>query len=136
MHLRGVIDRIEATVAARADEFRAMLRDAGFLVHDEGVRQCGIVTTTTGAPNGPSAQDLWETLTLHRINSSTTMEGSSRYDVEHRQPAADAASVGALHDDNRRTRRNRRDPRRLIAREHCAPEVVHENVGRTLAGWE
>jgi selenocysteine lyase/cysteine desulfurase len=78
------IDRIESTVAARADELRAMLRDAGFLVHDQGVRQCGIVTTTSGAPNGPSAQDLWDMLTLHWINSSITLEGSSRYDVEHR----------------------------------------------------
>ena len=78
------IERIEATVTARAAELRTMLREAGFVVHDEGIRQCGIVTTTSGTPDGPTAMDLSDVLTLHRINSSVTMEGSSRYDVERR----------------------------------------------------
>jgi selenocysteine lyase/cysteine desulfurase len=78
------IERIEATVTARAAELRTMLREAGFVVHDEGIRQCGIVTTTSGTPDGPTAMDLLDVLTLHRINSSVTMEGSSRYDVERR----------------------------------------------------
>ena len=78
------IDRIEATVTARAFELRALLRDAGFVVHDEGVRQCGIVTTTSGTPSGPSALELSAALSAHGFHSSTTMAGSSRYDVERR----------------------------------------------------
>lgn len=78
------IDRIEATVTARAAELRGLLRDAGFVVHDEGVRQCGIVTTTAGAPNGPTASELATALGANGFNSSTTMVGSSRYDVERR----------------------------------------------------
>ena len=77
------IDRIEATVAARADELRAMLRGAGFAVHDEGVRQCGIVTITSGAGEWPSG-GLWEMLTAHGINSSVTLVGSSRTTCERR----------------------------------------------------
>ncbi|MET0910064.1 MAG: aminotransferase class V-fold PLP-dependent enzyme [Ilumatobacteraceae bacterium] len=78
------IDRIEATVTQRAAELRGLLREAGFVVHDQGARQCGIVTTTSADPAGPSAQELWETLTRHGVNSSVTMVGSSRYDVERR----------------------------------------------------
>ena len=72
------IDRIEATVTARAAELRTLLRDAGFVVHDEGVRQCGIVTTTSGAPTGPTASELAAALSANGFNSSTTMAGSSR----------------------------------------------------------
>jgi selenocysteine lyase/cysteine desulfurase len=78
------IDRIEATVTARAAELRSLLRQAGFVVHDEGIRQCGIVTTTSGEPDGPTADELAAILTSHGVSSSTTMAGSSRYDVERR----------------------------------------------------
>lgn len=78
------IDRIEPTVAARAAELRALLREAGFEVHDEGIRQCGIVTTSSGRPDGPSAGEMRQLLTQHRINSSTTLTDSSWYDVERR----------------------------------------------------
>jgi selenocysteine lyase/cysteine desulfurase len=75
------IDRIEATVAARADQLRSMLADAGFTVYDEGLERCGIVTTATAAE--PSAQ-LQARLAEHRINATTTPPGSSRWDVERR----------------------------------------------------
>ena len=78
------IDRIEATVTARAAELRSLLRDAGFVVHDEGARQCGIVTTTSALAGGPSAEAMSAMLAQHRVNSSVTLAGSSRYDVERR----------------------------------------------------
>jgi selenocysteine lyase/cysteine desulfurase len=82
--LRWGIDRIEATVAARAAELRTMLRAAGFTVHDEGMRQCGIVTTSSGPNDRRSAVELRELLTRHGVNSSTTLTDSSLYDVERR----------------------------------------------------
>jgi selenocysteine lyase/cysteine desulfurase len=78
------IDRIEATVAARAAELRTMLRAAGFTIHDEGIRQCGIVTASSGRNDGRSAAELRELLTGHGVNSSTTLTDSSLYDVERR----------------------------------------------------
>ena len=75
------IDRIEVTVAERADQLRTMLTDLGLTVYDEGVQRCGIVTTAS--PKIASA-DLKAALSSHSINTSTTFAGSSRYDVERR----------------------------------------------------
>lgn len=75
------LDRIELTVAERANQLRTMLTDLGLTVYDEGVQRCGIVTTAS--PNIASA-DLRAALSIRSINASTTFAGSSRYDVERR----------------------------------------------------
>lgn len=75
------MDRIEPTVAARAETLRVMLRNAGFTVYDPGVHRCGIVTAA-GVRRG--ADELKTALAEHRINVSTTDVGSSRWDVERR----------------------------------------------------
>ncbi|MGI9644421.1 MAG: aminotransferase class V-fold PLP-dependent enzyme [Ilumatobacteraceae bacterium] len=75
------IDRIEPTIAARAETLRGMLRDIGFTVYDEGVDRCGIVTA---ASDLHSALDLQRMLGEQGINVSTTGIGSSRWDVERR----------------------------------------------------
>jgi len=75
------MDRIEATVAERAEELRSMLAEAGFEVYDEGVVQSGIVTTAT--PVVPSER-LQEILAEHHIAATYTEAGSSRWDVERR----------------------------------------------------
>jgi selenocysteine lyase/cysteine desulfurase len=74
-------DRIGATIAARAEELRVRLLDAGMAVHDEGLDRCGIVTTThpTVSSSAVAAQ-----LAASRINVSTTFPGSSRADTERR----------------------------------------------------
>ena len=77
-------DRIEATVIERAAQLREQLTDAGFRVYDQGVRQCGIVTIGSARTDGPTAEALAARLTEHRIQSSLTLAGSSRYDVERR----------------------------------------------------
>ncbi len=75
------IDRIEATVAARAEQLRSMLVDAVFMVYDEGLERCGIVTTASATE--PS--DLLQArLAEHRINATTTPATSSRWDVDRR----------------------------------------------------
>jgi len=75
------MDRIEATVTARAGQLRSMLIEAGFAVYDEGVERCGIVTTaTTSEPS----EHLAMRLAQHRINAATTAATSSRWDVERR----------------------------------------------------
>jgi selenocysteine lyase/cysteine desulfurase len=75
------LDRIQATVAARANELRATLIDAGFNVHDDGIAKCGIVTTTH--PTVPTA-DLMRKLAKQGINASTTSAGSARAHMEAR----------------------------------------------------
>lgn len=73
--------RIEPTVERRAGELRVMLDDAGFTVHDEGDVQCGIVTTSRA---GVDADALRERLAVNGVNCTTTMPGSSRWDVDRR----------------------------------------------------
>ncbi|HSL74300.1 MAG TPA: aminotransferase class V-fold PLP-dependent enzyme [Ilumatobacteraceae bacterium] len=75
------VDRVEATISARAAELRERLVEAGLTVWDEGAERCGIVTTTH--PSVPAAE-LQARLAAHRINSTTTPAGSSRWDVERR----------------------------------------------------
>lgn len=92
------IDRIEATVTARADALRARLADAGLVVHDEGVERCGIVTTTH--PD-VAADVLRERLAEHGVAVTTTPAGASRWDVERRNlPTLVRMSVHYLTTDD------------------------------------
>lgn len=75
------VDRIQATVVARAEQLRSMLVEAGFTVYDEGLERCGIVTTASATE--PSDQ-LQARLAEHRVNATTTPATSSRWDVERR----------------------------------------------------
>ncbi len=75
------VDRIEATVTARAEQLRSMLAHAGFAVYDEGLERCGIVTM---ASTTEPSDVLLARLAEHRINATTTPAGSSRWDVERR----------------------------------------------------
>ncbi len=79
--LQWGLDRIEATVTARAAQLRVLLADAGFDVYDEGVERCGIVTTASATT--PSEQ-LATRLADQRINVTTTPASSSRWDVDRR----------------------------------------------------
>jgi selenocysteine lyase/cysteine desulfurase len=69
------------TVAERAAQLRERLVDAGLIVWDEGVVQCGIVTVTHPRLD---AEVLRIRLADHRINATTTPAGSARWDVERR----------------------------------------------------
>jgi len=75
------IDRIEVTVTERAEQLRAMLVDAGFTVHDEGLQRCGIVTCATDAV---VSGELRQLLARNGINTTSTLADSSRWDVERR----------------------------------------------------
>jgi selenocysteine lyase/cysteine desulfurase len=74
-------DRIEATVAVRAEALRGRLRAVGWSVFDEGVRRCGIVTTASA---GTTADEARRSLAAAGVNSSISLVSSSRYDVERR----------------------------------------------------
>jgi len=75
------VDRIEITVARRAEELRSALREIGMRVHDQGVNRCGIVTATHPTV---SAAEVAAVLSSARINVSTTHVGSARADMEPR----------------------------------------------------
>lgn len=75
------LDRIEATVEARAEQLRAMLERAGFTVYDEGTERCGIVTTAIAAVPSDELRSL---LAAHGVNTTSTHPNSSRWDVERR----------------------------------------------------
>ena len=75
------IDRIETTVTERAEQLRALLTDVGFTVYDEGEQRCGIVTCATDAVVSGELQRL---LARSGINTTSTSEESSRWDVERR----------------------------------------------------
>lgn len=75
------LDRIEVTVAGRAEQLRAMLADAGLVVHDDGVQRCGIVTASSPSTD---AETLRLRLADHRVNVTTTLADSSRWDVDRR----------------------------------------------------
>ncbi len=75
------MDRIEATVTARAEQLRAMLRDVDVDVFDEGAERCGIVTCASDAVQ---ADELQAMLASKGINSTYTHADSSRWDVERR----------------------------------------------------
>lgn len=86
--------RIQPTVEQRADELRGMLENVGFTVHDEGDVRCGIVTTSRA---GIDSEALRVRLAANGINCTTTMPGSSRWDVERRSlPALLRLSVHYL----------------------------------------
>jgi selenocysteine lyase/cysteine desulfurase len=75
------LDRIEATIGPRADRLRTMLADAGFVVHDLGSTRCGIVTTSHPDVD---AESLRAALRAARINTTTTLADSSRWDADRR----------------------------------------------------
>ena len=75
------LDRIQATVSERGRQLRALLVDAGLTVHDRGIARCGIVTATHPTIESGVLRDR---LGEHGINTSVTMVGSSRFDVEER----------------------------------------------------
>lgn len=75
------VDRIEATIEAHAIRLRDGLREVGLVVHDRGDVQCGIVTASH--PD-VSSQEFSDRLRDAGINTSCTMVGSSRFDVEER----------------------------------------------------
>ncbi len=72
---------IEATITRRAERLRGLLTDAGFAVYDEGVVRSGIVTCATDAV---ASSELQQLLARHRINTTSTLADSSRWDVERR----------------------------------------------------
>jgi selenocysteine lyase/cysteine desulfurase len=75
------LGRIEATVAARADDLRGRLREIGWPVYDQGVQRCGIVTTTSPTRSSDEVKTM---LAERGINVSVSQASSSRYDVERR----------------------------------------------------
>ena len=75
------IDRIEVTVRERAEELRNLLVGIGYQVHDDGAVRSGIVTTTSPRRNAP---ELQAHLADAGINSTHTIAGSSRGDVDRR----------------------------------------------------
>lgn len=101
------VDRIEATVIARAAALRAQLTNAGFDVFDRGQRHCGIVTTLVP---GVEAIVVRDHLRARGINISVASAASARFDQTHQQhqeflrisvhyvntPAELAAAVDAL----------------------------------------
>ncbi len=75
------IDRIEATIRARAAELRTALEAAGFPVLDLGVDRCGIVTTSVP---GVTADVAKRHLAEAGINVSISTPDSTRWDAERR----------------------------------------------------
>ena len=75
------LDRIEATVTGRAAQLRSMLADLDVTLYDVGQRLCGMVTF---ASERVPAAEIQATLWTMGVNVSSTMVGSSRYDVEAR----------------------------------------------------
>jgi selenocysteine lyase/cysteine desulfurase len=74
-------DRIAATVIERGAQLRRRLEAIGWPTYDLGEHRCGIVTTTLPTM---AAADVHTALRQQHINTSFTLVGSSRYDVEHR----------------------------------------------------
>jgi len=75
------MDRIEATVQARAEELRLRLTEIGFEVRDLGENRSGIVTSTHPAME---ASAIKEALTTRKINSSVTAPDSTLWDALRR----------------------------------------------------
>lgn len=71
------MDRIEATVQARAEELRGRLTDIGFEVRDLGENRSGIVTSTHPTM---AAGDIKTALTKRNINSSVVDPSSTLWD--------------------------------------------------------
>lgn len=76
------IDRIEATVTARAEELRRRLLDHGFEPLDLGEKRSGIVTTTCP---GVDAFDAKKALGDRKINISVSTPDATLWDAVRRQ---------------------------------------------------
>lgn len=70
-------DRIQSTIARRAESLRRRLRDADFEVHDRGIAKAGIVTATHAAV---ASADLRAALAGAGINTTTTHDDSAKVD--------------------------------------------------------
>jgi len=75
------LDRIEATVALRAESLRTRLRDVDCTVWDLGQQRCGIVTATAPGIDPMSAKTAMRDL---GVNVSVTTPASTRYDAANR----------------------------------------------------
>jgi cysteine desulfurase / selenocysteine lyase len=77
------IDAIAERVTTLAGRLRNMLRQVdGVTVHDQGQRQCGIVTFTLA---GVPAQEVQHQLTRHGVNVSVSLVEYARLDLSHRE---------------------------------------------------
>jgi cysteine desulfurase / selenocysteine lyase len=76
------LDAIEARVTALGESLRERLRDIdGVMVHDQGVRRCGIVTFTV---DGVPAQEVQRQLAGKGVNTSVSLAEYARFDLPHR----------------------------------------------------
>lgn len=76
------IDAIEERVSVLADRLRELLKETeGVTVHDQGQRQCGIVTFTV---TGVSAQEVQRLLANRGVNVSVSLVEYARLDLSHR----------------------------------------------------
>lgn len=76
------IEAIEERINDLAGRLRTMLRDVdGITVHDQGQRQCGIVTFTVA---GVPSQEVQQRLAEHRVNVSVSLVEYARLDLAHR----------------------------------------------------
>jgi selenocysteine lyase/cysteine desulfurase len=76
------LEAIEARVTGLADHLRAELASVdGVHVHDQGERQCGIVTFTV---DGVTAQDVQRQLRAHQINVSVSLVDYAQLDLPKR----------------------------------------------------
>jgi cysteine desulfurase / selenocysteine lyase len=93
------IDAIEERIEALAERLRNMLRDVdGVTVHDQGQRQCGIVTFTLA---GVPSQDVQRRLAEQGINVSVSLVEYARLDLSHRKlPDLVRASVHYYNTDD------------------------------------
>jgi cysteine desulfurase / selenocysteine lyase len=93
------IDAIEERIEALAERLRNMLRDVdGVTVHDQGQRQCGIVTFTLA---GVASQDVQRRLAEQGINVSVSLVEYARLDLSHRKlPDLVRASVHYYNTDD------------------------------------
>jgi len=75
------LDRIELTVAERAESLRRQLSDAGFTVWDLGEQRCGIVTASRDGLDVVAGKAA---LREQGVNVSVTTPASTRFDAANR----------------------------------------------------
>lgn len=93
------IDAIADRVTALAERLRIKLRQVdGVTVHDQGQRQCGIVTFTLA---GVASQDVQRRLAEQGVNVSVSLLEYARLDLSHRKlPDLVRASVHYYNTDD------------------------------------